>query len=110
MHAPARIVVAVALLVMAGCGSDAPEAAATVTEPVVLRYQVEGMTCDGCVQFVSTTIEGVDGVLSCEVSLESNSAVVRATDQAIGDAVAAALEPTGYGLRPERPTPESPDA
>lgn len=41
-----------------------------------LEIKVDGMTCNGCVDKVKTTLEKVDGVKSAEVSLESNSAVV----------------------------------
>ncbi len=41
-----------------------------------LNIKVDGMTCNGCVNKVKTTLEKVDGVKSADVSLESNSAVV----------------------------------
>ena len=41
-----------------------------------VEIKVDGMTCNGCVNKVKTSLEKTTGVKSAEVSLKSNSAVV----------------------------------
>ena len=82
------IVTALVLSVL-GCGQQtAPESKASET----LEFAVEEMTCDGCVNSVTTAIKSVPGVQSVEVSLEAKKATVVAdrsqvSPQAIEDAV-----------------------
>lgn len=40
------------------------------------QLEVDGMTCNGCVKKVRHAIEGVPGVVSCEVDLEAGTATV----------------------------------
>ena len=40
------------------------------------EFKVDGMTCNGCVGKVKTTLEKADGVKSAAVSLENSMAVV----------------------------------
>ena len=74
---------------------------ATVTTPAVARASetiilgVEGMHCDGCVNAVTTKVSKVDGVESCEVSLEDGTATVVA-DPASFDEVQGAIAKLGY--------------
>jgi len=70
----------------AGAGETTPAA-----ELVTLRFSVQGMTCQGCVNAVQTVVSRLDGVASCDVSLQDNSAVVRVTDPALADMITNAI-------------------
>lgn len=51
-----------------------------------VELKVEGMTCNGCVNKVKTSLEKTDGVKSAQVSLEKNSAVVLYDDSKTDEA------------------------
>ena len=63
------------------------------TEEITLN--VTGMHCPKCVARVKEALEGVDGVVSAEVSLEDEKAVVSGTASA--DALVAAVEAINFG-------------
>ena len=88
-----------------GCGQEAaksgrrPPDASQATE--AREFDIEGMTCEGCVSTVKSAIEAVPGVAAVTVSLPDKKAVVaadfsQASPQAIEDAVSKA----GYKARP----------
>lgn len=57
------------------------------------KLNVTGMTCNHCTHAVKTALEGVDGVRSARVDLDSGTAIVDYDDgvaelRAMGDAVA----------------------
>lgn len=58
---------------------------------------VEGMMCQNCVRHVKNALEGVDGVVSAEVSLENNNAVVTLDADVADDVLIAAVVEEGYG-------------
>jgi copper chaperone len=66
-----------------------------------VTLQVNGMTCQGCVRSVKRVLEAVPGVVSAEVSLERNQAVI-ACDPARIDAarLAEAVTAAGYSALP----------
>ncbi len=71
------------------------------TPTVESDYDIEGMTCGGCVAKVERTLAKVPGVDDAEVNLATHRARVTAlagslTDQAVVDAVAS----VGYAARP----------
>ncbi len=81
-----------------GCGDPpTPMAQAAQTDTVVLG--VKGMHCDGCVNAVTTKVSKVEGVQSCEVSLEEETATIVADPAAFADA-RAAIEKLGYEVVP----------
>jgi copper chaperone CopZ len=51
-----------------------------------VEIKVDGMTCDGCVNKVKTTLEKADGVKSAEVSLKDHSAVILYDDSKTDEA------------------------
>ena len=71
-----------------GCGQqDHPSTTET------REFAIEGMSCEGCVNTVTTALKAVPGVKSVEVSLKDKKATVVAngvSSQAIEDAVAKA--------------------
>jgi copper chaperone len=61
-------------------------------------YTVVGMTCDHCVQAVSTEIAKLPGVSGVDVDLASGRVRVQSADQLDDAAVAAAVDEAGYEL------------
>ncbi len=60
--------------------SDTDEAEKTTKESGVAmehRYQISGMTCNGCRSHVEETLEKVDGVRKASVDLEKSEAVIQ---------------------------------
>jgi copper ion binding protein len=43
----------------------------------VCRLRVDGMTCQSCVRNITNTVEAVDGVMDCSISLDEKLAVVQ---------------------------------
>jgi len=59
--------------------------------------KVEGMTCGHCVMRVEKALEGVDGVKSVTVNLDSKEAQVQFKgDKVDGDVLVKAVEGAGY--------------
>ena len=60
-------------------------------------YNVKGMTCDHCVQAVSSELNGLSGVEDVQVDLPSGKVTVT-SEQPLVSAVAAAVDEAGYEL------------
>ena len=91
-------ILVLALVGVTGCTETSEPAAtapAVAQESETIILGVEGMHCDGCVNAVTTKVSKVDGVDSCDVSLEDGTATVIA-DPASFDAVQAAIARLGY--------------
>jgi P-type Cu+ transporter len=68
----------------------------TNEQPIVfIDLGVGGMTCDDCVVHVIEALESVPGVEDASVDLATRSAVVRATADVEGSALAQAVRATG---------------
>ncbi len=68
-------------------------------------FSVDGMTCDHCVQHVTTELKALPGVTDVSVDLQvgGSSPVVVTSDAPLADAaVAAAVDEAGYSLTPPR--------
>ncbi|WP_328349519.1 heavy-metal-associated domain-containing protein [Streptomyces sp. NBC_00445] len=61
-------------------------------------YDVKGMTCDHCVQAVSSELGGLPGVEDVQVDLPSGQVTVTSDQQLDPGAVAAAVDEAGYEL------------
>ena len=61
-------------------------------------YDVKGMTCDHCVNAVSSEIAGLDGVTSVEVDLGTGRVTVTSDAPLADDAVRDAVDEAGYEL------------
>ncbi len=59
---------------------------------------VEGMGCMNCVHHVKEALEGLDGVSSADVSLESNTALVTFTKDVADEVIKAAIDEAGYDV------------
>ena len=86
------------------CGDAANDARTSSTPPVALRFQVDGMHCDGCVNAITDKVKRVDGVVDCRVRLDQREAAVAVRDAQAGAAVQRAIEGLGYKVKP-LPTP-----
>lgn len=61
--------------------------------------QVQGMTCQGCVNSVTRALKSVQGVQSADVSLEKNQATVTYADgQTSVSDLKQAVEDAGYDV------------
>ena len=61
--------------------------------------QIEGMSCDHCVQHVKKALEAVTGVKAADVSLKDKSAAVEHGDGVSLAALKAAVTEAGYGIK-----------
>ncbi len=59
---------------------------------------IEGMGCMKCVAHVKEALEGLDGVSSAEVSLESNTALITLTKDVADEAIRSAVDEAGYDV------------
>ena len=59
---------------------------------------VEGMGCMNCVHHVKEALEGLDGVISADVSLESNTAVITLSKDVADEAIRSAVDDAGYDV------------
>lgn len=71
------------------------EAAATR----IVRLEVTGMGCDGCVAAVQAALEDVPGVVRALVELKGGMAQVEATAGTDPSVLVAAVEEAGYDAR-----------
>lgn len=63
-----------------------------------MAFAVTGMTCDACVSKVQTALTKISGVISADVSLTDNHAIVQITDGKVTtDDLIAAIKSTGFG-------------
>jgi copper chaperone CopZ len=74
-------------------------ASASVVSTRVYLIGVQGMHCNGCANAIATKASRVDGVASCEVSLDEATATVVAAPAAI-EQVEAAISALGYTITP----------
>lgn len=61
-------------------------------------YKVAGMTCDHCINAVTSELLAIDGVTSVDISLESGDVTVTNTRELSIAEVAAAIDEAGYEL------------
>lgn len=61
-------------------------------------FTVQGMTCDHCIQAVTSELTKIAGVHHVSVDLESGTVAVESDAALDPDAVAAAIEEAGYEL------------
>ena len=59
---------------------------------------VEGMGCMNCVHHVKEALEGLDGVTSADVSLDSNTAVITLSKDVADEAIKSAIDDAGYDV------------
>ncbi len=59
---------------------------------------VVGMGCEKCVAHVKEALEGLNGVTSAEVSLDTNTAVITMSNDVADTAIIAAIDEAGYDV------------
>lgn len=94
--------------VSTSCGDASDDPRMTPVAPVALRYQVDGMHCDGCVQAITDKVKHVDGVVDCRVRLADRQADVVVRDEATAAPVQQAIEKLGYKVKPLPSTDAAP--
>lgn len=62
-----------------------------------MKFAVEGMSCGHCVQTVTNAVKGVD--LAAQVEIDLDKGLVSVTGSDRRDAIAAAIEEAGYGVK-----------
>ncbi|MCW5942102.1 MAG: heavy-metal-associated domain-containing protein [Fimbriimonadaceae bacterium] len=62
------------------------------------RLSIKGMTCSHCVRAAKKALEGIPGVQTADVDLDSNSATVVHDPAVTSKAFAAALAEEGFTL------------
>lgn len=60
-----------------------------------VELNIEGMTCDGCANTITKSLEKTEGVSEADVSLEEKKAVVKYTGED-NEALVKAVEKVGY--------------
>ena len=105
---------AIALSATVACDKGNPVAsgtskAATNTADIkkTVHLKVDGMTCGGCVSAIVNKVDTLDGVVSCDVSLENRSATVALSDPKAATTVEDAIRKLGYTVEPEDTNPAS---
>ena len=64
-----------------------------------VELKIVGMSCNGCVKHATEALNGVDGVISAQVSLP-NKGVVSMNDDTALEAIIEALDQEGYTATP----------
>ena len=97
-----RLVACLALAALpAACDRSDPMAPRTsAAAPVALRYQVDGMHCQGCVDAITDKLKHLDGVVDCRVKLDDRQADVAVRDASVAPTVQQAIEKLGYKVKP----------
>ena len=107
---------------LAACTEIEPLPSTTRTAGAVetVSLEIEGMHCEGCVNAIAGTVDALDGVRSCDVSLEDEFAVVTYTDPMTESDVVDAVASLGYTVTvatsddgassSERPAPSDADS
>lgn len=65
---------------------------------VTHKYQVNGMTCGGCVAIVKNKLSHAQGVTAVEIDLAKNEAEITSTEEITTDLLQAALSNTSYTI------------
>ena len=89
---------------------DSNGPAATLSDAAVTTYTVgiDGMHCESCVKAITAKVAKVDGVRSCTVDLEGESATVDAVPEAMST-VRTAIAKLGFTVRDLDATSRTPD-
>ena len=84
--------------IMTGCSDTTTAAVKPEPDVTTLSFSVTGMHCQGCVSTVRSAIAEIDGVTSCNVSLEDESATVQVTDAEVAQKIVDTVAELEYGI------------
>ncbi len=118
------LVVALGCLAPLGCKQDGQSSATNTTDNATdttatntatktakvektVVYSVKGMNCGGCASAIATKLDKMDGVVTCDVSLEGQKATVELADNGSPSEVEEAIRSLGYTVEPEPTNPAS---
>jgi Cu+-exporting ATPase len=62
------------------------------------EISIEGMSCMHCVKSVTDTLNGLDAVISTEVDLEQNSAVIETAQEPDEAVITSVITDAGYSV------------
>lgn len=62
-----------------------------------MKFEVEGMSCSHCAHTVTAAVKAVEPAAQVEIDLKRGQVIVNGSDRR--DAVAAAIEEAGYGVK-----------
>jgi copper chaperone len=106
--------------VFSGCDSDETSEVAsadtTASETVMTKavktvsMKVEGMNCMGCVNSITSKVDKIAGVVSCEVSLEEGRATIALSDADSESDVEETIKKLGFKVEALPDYPEKPAA
>lgn len=60
------------------------------------KISIEGMSCEHCVNHVSTALKELAGVSKVEVNLASKNAIIEASQEISEEDIKAAIDEAGY--------------
>lgn len=84
--------------VLTACTDPAASEQAEQATLTTLNFSVQGMHCSGCVSSVHNAIARIDGVASCDVSLDEEAAVVQVTDEQVAQQIVDAVSNLDYTI------------
>lgn len=61
-------------------------------------YKVSGMTCDHCINAVTSELLGIEGVIAVDISLDTGEVTVTNSRELTIAEVSAAIDEAGYEL------------
>lgn len=76
-----------------------PSSADTAVETTLVVFSVKGMHCEGCANAIATKAGRVDGVQSCDVDLEAETATIAVVPGSVEE-VESAIASLGYEVSP----------
>ena len=108
-------------LTLVGCTVEPGESTPTAAKPAptatdsetpngarkTVVYSVKGMSCQGCANAVTDKVAKIDGVMTCEVSLQEQRAKVELAEGGSAEDVETAIRNLGYEVAPEDANPAS---
>ena len=72
-----------------------------------MKLGVKGMTCSGCANAIAMKVDELPGVVSCDVSLDDQSAEIKLSDANAEPQVEEAIRKLGYRVEAESAKPAS---
>jgi copper chaperone CopZ/predicted peroxiredoxin len=76
---------------------ESPKIAGGEKSPVPRTFSIEGMTCQGCVDTLTSGLGGIPGVYSVKISLEDKKAIVNADESQVPtEKILTAITAAGY--------------
>ncbi len=101
-----RLLLCLAVAAMSSLHGCKPADAA----PVEYHFQIKGMHCESCVEAITNAAGTIDGVQSCKVSLEGESADCMISSPQAADAFMRKISAMGYTVSRDNNAADPPKA